>query len=197
MLRRAVFLDRDGVLNRTTIGSDGHQHPPTSLAELQLLPRVGAACSKLRRLGYLLIVVTNQPDVARGTQTRDAVAAINASLTRRLCLDDVRTCYHDDSDECQCRKPAAGLILEGARQHGVDIPRSYVVGDRRRDVEAGINAGCIPILVGGHAQIEDLPGVERRASLWAAACWIEAQHTPVGGSDPRQTPQRLSSRPPL
>ena len=144
--RRAVFLDRDGVLNRANV-VDGVPHPPASLAELELLPGVKDACRRLDDAGLLLIVVTNQPDVARGTQTIDAVDALNRELAARLPLDEIRVCPHDDADECDCRKPAPGMLIDAAREHGIELAKSVMVGDRWRDVEAGRRAGCKTVFV--------------------------------------------------
>jgi D-glycero-D-manno-heptose 1,7-bisphosphate phosphatase len=102
---------------------------------------------RLKTAGYLLIVVTNQPDVARGTQSRAAVEAIHARLASILPIDEFRACYHDDDDACACRKPKPGLILDSARAHGVDLQASVMVGDRWRDVEAGEQAGCATVFL--------------------------------------------------
>ena len=144
--RRAVFLDRDGVLNRATV-VEGVPHPPASLAELELLPGVEDACRRLHEAGLLLIVVTNQPDIARGTQTIDEVDAINRELAARLPLDEFRVCPHDDPDQCGCRKPAPGMLLDASREHGIELAKSVMVGDRWRDVEAGKRAGCKTVFV--------------------------------------------------
>ena len=144
--RKAVFLDRDGVLNEPVL-VDGPPHPPASAADLVVRPDTVEACSRLHDAGWLLVVVTNQPDIARGAQSRHAVDAINDELRRRLLLDDVRVCPHDDADRCRCRKPAPGLLLDGAAAWKVDLARSVMVGDRWRDVEAGKRAGCAVVLV--------------------------------------------------
>jgi D-glycero-D-manno-heptose 1,7-bisphosphate phosphatase len=144
--RRAVFLDRDGVLNRARV-VDGVPHPPDSVKDLELLPGVEEACRRLREAGLLLIVVTNQPDVARGAQTLEEVEALNRELSSRLPLDEIRVCPHDDGDACQCRKPAPGMLLDAARDRGIDLERSVMVGDRWRDVEAGRRAGCKTIFI--------------------------------------------------
>jgi len=145
-LRRAVFLDRDGVLNRTAV-RDGVPCPPGTLAEVEILPGVAEALQQLRRRGLPLIVVTNQPDVARGTQVRDVVEGINQLLTRRLGLDAVYTCYHDNADDCACRKPKPGMLMRAAAEHCIDLSASFMVGDRWGDVAAGAGAGCETILV--------------------------------------------------
>ncbi len=106
-LRRAVFLDRDGVINRAIV-RDGKPYPPASLAELEIFPGVYEALQKLHDANYLLIVVTNQPDVARGTAKREDVEQINAFLSSQLPIDDFKICYHDNSEKCSCRKPLPG-----------------------------------------------------------------------------------------
>jgi D-glycero-D-manno-heptose 1,7-bisphosphate phosphatase len=144
--RRAVFLDRDGVINRAIV-RDGKPCPPSGLAELEILPGVPDALEHLRQAGYLLIVVTNQPDVARGTTPRTVVEDINETLQSRLPLDEFRTCYHDGADNCDCRKPRPGSLLAAARAHGIDLGASYMIGDRWRDTEAGQRAGCRTIFI--------------------------------------------------
>jgi D-glycero-D-manno-heptose 1,7-bisphosphate phosphatase len=144
--RRAVFLDRDGVLNRAKV-VDGRPHPPASVAELEVLPGVEDACRQLGEAGLLLIVVTNQPDVARGTQTIEEVEALNDALATRLPLGEIRVCPHDDDDGCECRKPAPGMLLDAAAEHEIDLANSVMVGDRWRDVEAGRRAGCKTVFV--------------------------------------------------
>lgn len=139
--RRAVFLDRDGVINRAVI-RDGKPYAPASLAELEILPGVHEALVALRNAGYLNVVITNQPDVASGKQTRETVESMHARLMRELALDGIKVCYHVDADGCACRKPKPGLLLEAARQFGIELQSSFVVGDRWRDVGAGQAAGC-------------------------------------------------------
>lgn len=143
---RAAFLDRDGVINGATV-VDSVPRPPRSLAELKILPGVPEALALLAGHGLRRIVVTNQPDVVRGTQTRERVEEINASLMARLPLDAVRTCYHDDADRCACRKPRAGMLRDAAAAYGIDLARSFMVGDRWSDIEAGRAAGCLTLLV--------------------------------------------------
>jgi D-glycero-D-manno-heptose 1,7-bisphosphate phosphatase len=144
--RRAVFLDRDGVLNRTSV-REGVPHPPTNAAEVDVLPGVNEGLTLLGAEGLLRIVVTNQPDVARRTQTREAVEAINGRLMRELPLEAIYTCYHEDADRCDCRKPRPGLLARAASAFGVDLPRSFMIGDRWSDVAAGQAAGCTTFLL--------------------------------------------------
>jgi D-glycero-D-manno-heptose 1,7-bisphosphate phosphatase len=145
-MKRAVFLDRDGVLNRALV-REGKPHPPMSVAELEILPGVEQALTSLRASGFLLIVVTNQPDVARGATTKEEVERINAALGAILPIDEFRSCFHDDEAGCDCRKPKPGALLAAAALHDIDLRESYMVGDRWRDTEAGQRAGCKTVLI--------------------------------------------------
>jgi D-glycero-D-manno-heptose 1,7-bisphosphate phosphatase len=144
-----VFLDRDGVLNAATV-VDGLPRPPADVAEVRILPGVEAACRELAAAGLVLIGITNQPDIARGTQTPERVAAINAHLKARLGLDDLLVCPHDDADGCDCRKPRPGMIIEAAQRWDIDLAHSVTVGDRWRDVEAGRAAGTRTVFIDRH-----------------------------------------------
>lgn len=171
--RKAVFLDRDGVLNRSIVRG-GKPYPPGHLDELEIFPDAAEALARLRAGRFLLLVATNQPDVARGKQSRARVDALNAAIAEQLPIDGFLVCPHDDVDECLCRKPKPGLLLDGATQYGVELSRSYMVGDRWRDVEAGVAAGCRTILIDrGYTERESrLPPDFRAESLAAAADWI-------------------------
>ena len=144
--RRGVFLDRDGVLIGATVAA-GRPRPPATLSDAQVLPNVAAACHTLRASGAVLVVVTNQPDLARGTTTVGEVTAINRALQRALPLDDIVVCPHDDADKCACRKPQPGMILDAAARLNIDLRRSVMIGDRWRDIEAGARAGCRTVFV--------------------------------------------------
>jgi D-glycero-D-manno-heptose 1,7-bisphosphate phosphatase len=146
MPQRAVFLDRDGVLNRA-FPECGTTRPPRSVAELELLPGVPDALARLRAAGYALVVVTNQPDVARGTLTRAAVQEINVRLCAELPLRDVFACYHDSADKCACRKPKPGLLLAAAEKWDLNLGASYLIGDRWTDIVAAHTAGCRAVLI--------------------------------------------------
>jgi D-glycero-D-manno-heptose 1,7-bisphosphate phosphatase len=143
---RAVFLDRDGVINRAVL-RDGRPYPPATVETLELLPGVAEALARLHRAGYRLVVVTNQPDIARGTQDRSAVDSMHAALAAALPIDDFRVCDHDDSDGCDCRKPKPGLLRQAAQAADIDLGSSFMVGDRWRDIEAGRAAGCRTIFI--------------------------------------------------
>jgi D-glycero-D-manno-heptose 1,7-bisphosphate phosphatase len=176
VMNRAVFLDRDGVLNRALV-HDGRPYPPLRLEELEILPGVLEALDVLRRSGYRLICVTNQPDVARGQLTVAQVDIIHRHLQTKLKLDAIYMCPHDDDDRCACRKPAPGMLKRGAAEWQVDLTSSYMVGDRWRDIEAGRKAGCTTILVDyGYAEVIDSEPDKRVASLAEAVTWIVAQH---------------------
>ena len=167
---RAVFLDRDGVINRAPV-RDGLPYAPASVADLEILPGVPAALERLKAAGYALVVTTNQPDIARGTTTRETVDAIHARLRATLPLDEIRVCPHDDADQCACRKPRPGLLLK-APVYAVD--RSIMIGDRWRDIEAGRAAGCRATILVDHGYAEPLTHEPdaRVASLLEAADWI-------------------------
>ncbi len=181
MRKRALLLDRDGVLNRAIV-RNGKPYPPASVEEVEILPGVRDALGRARSAGYLNIVISNQPDVARGTQTRAVVDAIHEKLKQALPLDDVFVCYHDDADNCACRKPSPGLILEAASKYGLDLSACYVIGDRWRDIDAGRAAGCRTILIDyGYAERPpSRPPDMRSGSLSEAVARIEAEQRECG-----------------
>jgi D-glycero-D-manno-heptose 1,7-bisphosphate phosphatase len=171
----AVFLDRDGVLNEAII-RNGRPHPPRDLSELVITQGACAALEELKRKGFLLIVVTNQPDIARGKVNRADVDEINAQLATRLPLDAIEVCEHDDKQQCDCRKPKPGMILRARERLGVDLAHSFVVGDRWRDIAAGQSAGCRTILIGdGYDETFPSAPTIKLAALSAAASWIIRQ----------------------
>jgi len=145
-LNRAVFLDRDGVINRSLI-RNGKPFAPVSLEEFELLPGVVPAIAALKTAEFRVIVVTNQPDVANGKTPRAVVEAMNQRVRQDCGVDDVRVCYHAEADGCRCRKPKAGLLVDAARDWSLDLKRSYMVGDRWRDIGAGQAAGCRTVLI--------------------------------------------------
>jgi D-glycero-D-manno-heptose 1,7-bisphosphate phosphatase len=171
-MKRAVFLDRDGVLNAAVV-RDGHPYPPACAADVEILPGVREALADLGRAGYLRVVVTNQPDIARGTQTRDELDAIHARLRAELPLDAIYLCPHDDADLCACRKPAPGLLRDAARDLGIDLAASFIVGDRWRDTEAGIAAGCRTVFIDYQYDERQPRAFDAKVgSLADAAAWI-------------------------
>ena len=144
--KRAIFLDRDGVINRAVV-RDGKPYPPASLEEFELLPGVEVAAAALRAAGFVLVVATNQPDVRMGIQRREVVEAMHDYVQMELGVDGIKVCYHVDEDCCFCRKPKPGMLLEAAIEHNIDLRRSFMVGDRWRDIGAGYAAGCETVLV--------------------------------------------------
>lgn len=171
MKRPAVFLDRDGVLNQPVV-LDGKPYPPPDLDSFRLYPGTADALHRLRARGFLLIVVTNQPDVGRGRQSRDMVESMHNSLRAALPLDDVKVCYEEQGDAARY-KPQPGMLLEAAQEHGIDIRRSYMVGDRWRDIDCGHAAGCYTIHVdrGYRESLRMLPDV-RCVDLPTAVAFI-------------------------
>jgi D-glycero-D-manno-heptose 1,7-bisphosphate phosphatase len=156
-MNRAVFLDRDGVIIRTDV-RDGKPYAITSLDALDVLDGAEDAVRRLKQAGFATIVVTNQPDVAAGKVTRDVVEAINAELMEKLEIDEIKTCF---DIAAPCYKPKPGMLLEAARDHDITLDRSYLVGDRWRDVGAGKAAGCMTVFIDmGYAeQLSDAPDV--------------------------------------
>jgi D-glycero-D-manno-heptose 1,7-bisphosphate phosphatase len=140
-VRRAVFLDRDGIINQSIV-RDGKPYPPGSAEELEILPGVRDTLVSLRNAGFLNIVVTNQPDVATGKQKIEIIEAMHRRLRLELALDDIKVCYHTDADGCDCRKPKPGMLLRAAREFGIDLEQSFMVGDRWRDIAAGQASQC-------------------------------------------------------
>jgi D-glycero-D-manno-heptose 1,7-bisphosphate phosphatase len=173
-----VFLDRDGVLNEAVI-RDGKPYPPPSIDDLRITDGAAVGLARLKESGFLLLVVTNQPDVARGTQTMATIDKMHRAIAERLPVDEFLVCAHDDRDQCSCRKPAPGLLLEGASRHHVDLSRSFMIGDRWRDIDAGRAAGCRTVFI-DYGYRERGPSVEpdaRVKSLPAAVDWIMGQET--------------------
>lgn len=174
-LNRAVFLDRDGVINAAVVRG-GRPYPPASVGETYILEDVPQALTMLRAAGFRMAVITNQPDVARGTQSRDEVEAINAFLKLQLPLDHFEVCYHDEADSCDCRKPKPGLIYRSALALGVDVTKGFVVGDRWRDIEAGRSAGCRTVWIDRKYDEKSPADYDYRTnSLLAAVKWIVQQ----------------------
>ncbi len=174
-LVKAVFLDRDGVLNEALV-RDGKPFSPMTVAEVVIPADVPGALARLRESGFRLIMVTNQPNIARGLQPREAVHAINRHLQEQLRLDAAETCEHDDADNCDCRKPKPGMLLRAAARDRVSLAASFLVGDRWRDIEAGRRAGCRTVLIGnGYGETLKSPADAVVATFGEAADWILAK----------------------
>jgi D-glycero-D-manno-heptose 1,7-bisphosphate phosphatase len=167
MVARAVFLDRDGVLN-ANIERDGRPVAPWRLEDFRILAGVPTAVGELKRAGFVIVVVTNQPDIATGRTSLATLDAMHHELRRHVDIDDIRVCPHVDADACACRKPKPGMLVDAAVEHSIALDRSWLVGDRWRDIQAGHAAGCKSILVGnsdGDAPWGILPAYARVLSL--------------------------------
>jgi D-glycero-D-manno-heptose 1,7-bisphosphate phosphatase len=172
--KRAVFLDRDGVINANLVRNQ-RPYAPTSLADFQLLPGTEAAILRLKGAGFLVIVATNQPDVSNGITPRETVDAMHAEVRSRLAVDDIEVCFHRERDACECRKPKPGMLLAAAAKHGIDLRRSWMVGDRWRDIDAGRSAGCRTVFVDyGYVQEQPVRAEKNVASLSEATEYILA-----------------------
>jgi D-glycero-D-manno-heptose 1,7-bisphosphate phosphatase len=178
---RAVFFDRDGVINDATV-INGVPSPPASLSKLCIVPDARSIIESLRKLSFATVIITNQPDVARGTLERETVEAINQEVVRLTGVDAVFTCFHDDADDCDCRKPKPGLIMQACDQFGIDPIRSYFVGDRTKDVLAGRAAGCTTVLIDrGYLETdaEEKPDIFARSLKDAVERILERERAPA------------------
>jgi D-glycero-D-manno-heptose 1,7-bisphosphate phosphatase len=174
-LNKAVFLDRDGVINRPII-IDGKPYPPRTIAKFEILPGVDQACATLRDAGYLLVVVTNQPDVGRGLLEKESVEAMHNAMARQLPIDRVEVCYHAGArfgQDCECRKPRPGMLINAAAALDIDLSRSFLIGDRWRDIDCGKRAGCRTVFInwGYHETLREQPDFSA-TSLSEAVEWI-------------------------
>jgi D-glycero-D-manno-heptose 1,7-bisphosphate phosphatase len=161
---------------------DGKPYPPQSLSELEILPGVAEAIGSLKAAGFLVVVVSNQPDVARGIQSRDAVESMNRHLGSTLGIDRFQVCYHDDGDGCHCRKPKPGLLKDAAALLRIELRSSVLVGDRWRDISAGKAAGCSTVWIDhGYRERQPEDFDFRAASLLDASRWILAQEKQYQG----------------
>lgn len=143
---RAIFLDRDGVINKANV-IEGKPYPPSNLDAVEIIGGVATSLKVLRELGFYLFVVTNQPDVARGITRKSEVEKINQYLLDTLTLDGIYVCYHDDRDACKCKKPEIGFLLDLKEKYNLCLSDSYVIGDRWRDIEMGQKAGCKTVFI--------------------------------------------------
>lgn len=145
-MNRAIFLDRDGVINRVIL-KDGKPFSPRAMEEFVFCEGIKEFLTESRKAGFLNIVFTNQPDIARGLVDSNAVEKMHDFVKQHLPVDDVLLCLHDDADNCRCRKPKPGMLTGAAEKWNIDLNASFVIGDQWKDVEAGKKAGCITILL--------------------------------------------------
>jgi D-glycero-D-manno-heptose 1,7-bisphosphate phosphatase len=170
--RPAVFFDRDGVLVKPVL-RDGIPYAPLRHEDFSLLPGAVEAVALVRNAGFLAIVITNQPEVRRGQLDPALLAEFHQRLREQTLVDDILACPHDDRDHCACRKPKPGMILEAARRHGIDLSRSYLVGDTERDLGAAHSAGLPLILIDAPHNQHLHPDHRARGVLAAAAMILQ------------------------
>ena len=144
--RVAIFLDREGTLNKAYI-KNGLPISHPSFNKFKILPGVKNSIIKLKKLGFLCLLITNQPDVSRKKIKKNVVKKMNNFIKKKIKLDDVFVCYHDDKHNCNCRKPKPGLLLDGSRKWNINLKESYMIGDRWKDISAGVSAGCKTIFI--------------------------------------------------
>jgi D-glycero-D-manno-heptose 1,7-bisphosphate phosphatase len=145
-MKRAVFIERDGVLNEVRMGPK-QQITPLSLEEFKIIPQAAEPLKKLKAVGFVLIVTTNQPGLSRGYQSRRELDRMHDTLRRGFPLDDIMICPHDESDHCPCRKPRPGLLIEAAFKWHLSLDHSFVVSDKWQDAEAARTAGCTSVMI--------------------------------------------------
>ena len=178
--RPAVFLDRDGVLVRAEVRG-GKSYAPRRLEDFRLLPGVSEAVRSLHTAGFLTIVVTNQPDIGNGFIGADVVAAMHEILRKKLPLDVIEVCPHRAADNCDCRKPKAGMLIAAAQRFSVDFSASFMVGDRCSDVVAGRSVGCYTLFVDrGYDRCTDVKPDAVVKSLRQAVQHILSRTGPLG-----------------
>jgi len=171
-VNKAVFLDRDGVINHSII-RDGKPYAPRTLDEFKINPDIKNLIT-LKALGYKLIIVTNQPDVAGGLVTREFVGHLHALLLGAFPFDDIIACFHGEKDNCGCRKPKPGLLYQARDTFNLDLTQSFMVGDRWKDIVAGQSAGCATVFL-DYGYKEEAPAFHPDftcSSLTAAIEWI-------------------------
>lgn len=150
-VNRAIFLDRDGVINQPRIEGD-KTFSPRCFQDFQIISGVKESIEIFKKMGFLVIVVTNQPDIARAKLDPQELERMHQHLLQELSVDEVMVCPHDDKDECDCRKPKPGMLLSAAQKWSIDLKNSVLVGDRNKDIFAGQSAGCKTILITNPAQ---------------------------------------------
>lgn len=173
---KAVFLDRDGVINKT-IFRMGKERAPYTLEEFDFIEGVVEAVTAFKEKGFLVIVVTNQPDVSRGWVAMEQVVLVNDFIKKRLPIDEIKVCFHTEKENCSCRKPRPGMLLEAAEKWKINLTSSFMVGDRLSDIEAGQSAGCRSILVGLSNDPDQKIFPDHRCRDLSEACtWILAKY---------------------
>lgn len=145
-MRKAVFFDRDGVVIEPKI-INRKPYPVNNLGQVHIYCGMRDTMAILMKMGYLVFIITNQPDVSRKTQSIETVNEINQFLLDNLPIDDIFMCIHSDEDKCECRKPKPGLLLQAKEKYDIDFSKSFLIGDRWKDIDAGYAVGCTTILI--------------------------------------------------
>jgi D-glycero-D-manno-heptose 1,7-bisphosphate phosphatase len=166
-MKRAIFLDRDGTLN-LSYDNGFNTSPPSSISEITIIDGVVAGLEILRGLNFEIITVTNQPDFKRGNNSLENLVSINKTICELVDIKYSYVCFHDEPDGCDCRKPKNGLILQAAQDLNIDLSKSYLIGDRITDVEAGIKSGCTCYLI-TNQEIKSYLPFTRVGSLFQAS----------------------------
>lgn len=146
MSQKTIFLDRDGVINKIVF-REGRPTSPRHIDEFEIVAGVEESLKRLHAAGFMLFVVTNQPELARGLLTAESLRLMTERIMRTLIVDDVRVCPHDGHDGCSCRKPQPGMLVQLARDYDLALEESYIVGDTWKDTWAGRSAGCRSIIL--------------------------------------------------
>ena len=155
-MNSAIFLDRDGVVNYSII-CEKKPYAPLNLNELKIIPEIKSVINTFKQRQFKVFVITNQPDVARGKVKKEEVEKINASIQSQLSIDEIFTCYHDNQDHCECRKPKPGAFIALSQKYNIDLTKSIMVGDRAKDIEAAKNANCPSVFIDyGYNEIKPL-----------------------------------------
>jgi D-glycero-D-manno-heptose 1,7-bisphosphate phosphatase len=145
-MKRAVFLDRDGVITVPT-SVDGKGFAPRSISEFRFYEGTAESLERIHALGFLALVVSNQPDVANGLLSRSTLDLMNQRIINELAIDEVINCPHNTLEDCLCRKPKPGMLLSAAEKWDLELSESWMIGDRDSDVAAGFSAGCRTIFI--------------------------------------------------
>lgn len=170
-MKKAIFLDRDGVINKLIV-RNGKKQAPYHIDEFELLEGVTEAVLEFKKAGFLTVVVTNQPDVKRGWVEKESVELMNQLVQNKLEIDHIEVCYHDNLDNCFCRKPNPGMLLSASQKLEISTSDSFMIGDRYGDVLAGKLAGCKTFLVGEGDNQGDLPTPDYKVSSLLEAAKI-------------------------
>ena len=152
-MNRAIFFDRDGVINEL-VARNGGYYSPQEYKDFKIKKNIAEIIKKLKHEGFLIVVISNQPDISRGKLSLSELKKMTKKLNDELIIDDIFYCMHDDSDDCMCRKPKSGMILELARKWNIDLKNSFLIGDTWRDVEAARDANVKYFLLDNNTNVD-------------------------------------------